>query len=460
MPTRLSLVLLAVLLLGACRSGTPPYVRRLSVASTTPPSSLLRLPVHGGTAVLYHVPRLEPWGWRATDPMPALERVVGADLDLGLVYLLGTKHDIITLDLQTARPRPQAITSVRDVTIGPDGTLFTVDDSLRVVQFVHRNPVRFAARLPAPPQALFGSRGPALLALSRGASSELSVLHDSDPAGRIMVPAGEASVTFWGDLVAIAADTAVVLIDPDQPETPITLPIRGHVRAVVFSPSGHRFYVALKDPELLVFNRFTREQVGLIELPGSAGDLRLDPFGRWLLVRPPTADSVWLVDLADNRYLQGFPAEWHPDLPTVTNQQTLLVKAGKNVVAYDLSHRDFPESGRVAGGAEDLWLPLAWTPETGTATAAAAPPTEMDSAATADSEATAVFLQVSSSQNRDWSRELARQLSQQGLPARVLDPRPGEDGFRVVLGPYPSREAAESTGRGLGRPFFVYQPNR
>jgi cell division protein FtsN len=71
-----------------------------------------------------------------------------------------------------------------------------------------------------------------------------------------------------------------------------------------------------------------------------------------------------------------------------------------------------------------------------------------------------VFLQVSSSQNRAWSAELARQLEQQGLPARVLDPRQGEDGFRVVIGPYPTREAAESTGRRLGRPFFIYQPDR
>ena len=42
----------------------------------------------------------------------------------------------------------------------------------------------------------------------------------------------------------------------------------------------------------------------------------------------------------------------------------------------------------------------------------------------------------------------------------MLDPRTGEEGFRVVLGPYPAREAAESTGRRLGRPFFIYQPDR
>ena len=56
--------------------------------------------------------------------------------------------------------------------------------------------------------------------------------------------------------------------------------------------------------------------------------------------------------------------------------------------------------------------------------------------------------------------ETAWQLEQQGLPSSVLDPRGPDEGYRVVLGPYPTREAAESTGKRLGRPFFIYQPDR
>jgi len=133
------------------------------------------------------------------------------------------------------------------------------------------------------------------------------------------------------------------------------------------------------------------------------------------------------------------------------------------VVAYDLTKKDLPETGRVRGGAKDIWLPLAWTPETGTATAlpeVAAADTTPAVAPIEENGKPLVYLQVSSSQNRSWSEELARQLAQQGLPAKVLDPRPGEEGFRVVLGPYPSRETAESTGHRLGRPYFIYQPDR
>jgi hypothetical protein len=456
-PTR-PLLALVTALLGACQSGNSAYNRGLSVASTTPPSSLLRLPAAGGTGELYHLPRLDSWGWRTSTPLPAIRRAIGADLDLGLVYALGTRNEILTLDLQTARPRPQVQNEVREFAVGPDGTLFTVDDSLKVVQLVRRNPVRFPARLPARPRDLFGTRTASLLAVSAGPTNALTVLRTDDQPVVTTLPKGDAAATYWGDLLAVAADSVVILVDPDRPDEFITLPVTGHARAVLFSPSGHRFYVARREGSVLVYNRFTRQPVGEIKLPGSAGALRADPFGRWLLIHPPKADSLWLVDLARNRFVGGFPAEWAPDLPSVTNQQTLLVKAGGDVIAYDLTKGDFPETGRVRGGARDAWLPLAWTPETGTAISLASVPDTATAAG--DAGQSRVFLQVSSSQNRAWSAELARQLEQQGLPARVLDPRAGEDGFRVVIGPYPTREAAESTGRRLGRPFFIYQPDR
>ena len=66
-----------------------------------------------------------------------------------------------------------------------------------------------------------------------------------------------------------------------------------------------------------------------------------------------------------------------------------------------------------------------------------------------------VYLQISSSQNPEWARELTDKLTAAGLPARVLQPGSSGDPYRVVLGPYPSREEAEVTGRSLGMPYFV-----
>jgi len=458
--TRFLLALAAALTI-ACRPGSSSHARGLSVASTTPPSSLLRLPSGGGVAQLYHLPRLDPWDWKTSGSLPPIRRPLGTDLDLGMVYAVGAKNEVVAIDLQTARPLPQPLATAREVTEGPDGTLYTVDDSLRVVQYVRRTPTRFPTRLGARPLALYGARGPAVLAVSGGAAPVLTVLRTDDQPAHIPLPAGDAAATLWGDLVAVAADSAVVLVDPDVPDQPMSVRISGHAREVTFSPSGHQFYVVRREEPVLVYNRFTRERVGALKLPGPAGSLRTDPYGRWLLVHPASGDSLWLVDVATDRYVASFPAEWASDLPTVTNQQTLLVKSGADVVAYDLTKSNFPESGRVAGGAHDSWLPLAWTPETGTAVAASEAAADTTPAPDSAAEAAPkVYVQVSSSQNKAWSAELARQLSQQGLPASVLDPRAGEEGFRVVLGPYPTRAAAESTGHSLGRPYFIYQPDR
>ena len=384
--------------------------------------------------------------------LPGIKRVVGADLDQGLIYLLGAKSEVITLDLQTGRARPQVMAGVREATVGPDGTLFTVDDSNAVTQLVRRNPVRFQSRLPARPRDLFGTKDAELLAITASGGNQLNLLGSDQPTAEIDLPPGDAAATFWGDLVAVAADTAVVLVDPRDHDHLQSIPISDHARAVTFSPSGHRFYVARREGSVLVFNRFTNEKLGEIELPGPARSLRMGPYGRWLLVHPPAADSLWLVDLSNNKLVGAYQTDWSTDLPTVTNQQALLLKSGDDVVAVDLGQQKLPVIGRVKGGAKDYWLTLPWSPESGTAS-----PTEEVADTTGPSE---VFLQVSSSQNRAWAAELASQLSSAGLPARVIDPKAGEEGFRVVLGPYTSRDAAEAAGRRLGRPFFIYQPER
>jgi len=66
-----------------------------------------------------------------------------------------------------------------------------------------------------------------------------------------------------------------------------------------------------------------------------------------------------------------------------------------------------------------------------------------------------VYLQVSSSQNPAWADELSQKLKAAGLPAAVLQPARSDEAYRVVLGPYATREQAEETGRGIGMPSFV-----
>lgn len=405
---------------------------------------------------MYRPPALSLSDWKAQGKLPALRRSIGADLDERLVYALDATGNVVALDLETGRVRTM-LPGARDAVMGPDGALYAVDDSNGVTQFLRRNPVKFRNRLPARPREFFGTKDDELLAVSGGAEPVLTRLASDQSPVATNLPPGDVAVTMWGEVVAVAADSAVVLYEPRGKAGPLSLRVEGHARAVAFSPSGHRIYVARREHGVLVLNRFTQEVAGEIALPAPAVALRPGPFGRWLLVRSAAADSIGVVDLGTGKFAGSLPAEWGIDLPTVTNQQILVARIKQDVLAYDLSKDGFPQVGKVPGGGRDLWLALAWSPERAPAPQAA----ESTAVAVAPEDSTAkgqVYLQVSSSQNPAWADELARQLSGAGLPASVLKPHAPDEGYRVVLGPYPSRDEAQATGKKLGRPFFIYQP--
>lgn len=431
-----------------------PRTGDIALSNATPPASVLRLPRTGGAPTVYRLPQLTDAEWVKSGDFPPLSQVIGADLDQRVVFAFGADNQIVALDLETGKVRSY-LTAVRNAILGPDGVLYTVDDSNRVTQIARRTPTRFADHLLGKPSAMFGTLGDQLLALVPGGGNQLIILSLDEPMRKVGLPAGKAAATMWGDLVAIAADSALVLYDPAG-EPPIrTIEIDDHAREVVFSASAHRIYVSRDRGPLVEIDRFTDQILREIDLPGRAGALRRDTYGRWLLVRPGTADSVWLVDLSTGRYVADWQTEWSNDLPTVAGTSTLLLKQRSDIVAYNLDAQDWPEVGRVKGGAADLWLPIAWTPEGGTRIP------RSDSVVTAAADTTPeakVFLQVSSSQNPDWADDLANKLKEAGLNASVLKPRREGDAFRVVLGPYDSRETAEAEGRKLGRPFFIYQP--
>lgn len=441
----------------SCRPSRDPAASGLSVATQPPPSSLLRLPSHGGSAEVYRVPSLQASEWKIQGKLPEIRRAVGADLDQRVVYSLDTKGNVVLLDLQSGRFR-LFLSRVRDGTMGPDGTLYTVDDSNFVTQTIRRTPVRLHPRLSTRPTALFGTKDDLLLAILGGKTTSLAVVSSDARDSSTAVPAGPVTATYWGDLLAIAADSAVVLIDPRGAAPRRSDRVSGGARFVAFSPSGHQLMIADGERRIQVMNRYSSEMVGSIDLPVTAAELRAGPFGRWLMVRQAGADSVWLVDMARRRTAGAVAADWAPDLPTVTNQSLLLVKQGDDVVAFDLGREGWPAVGRVKGGAVDVWLPLAWTPTSGSETAAPPDSTQAVDTGAVGEPGNEVYLQVSSSQNPAWARDLASQLRDAGLPASVLEPHGPDDGYRVVLGPYASRAEAETAGRKLGRPFFIYQP--
>ena len=417
-----------------------------------PGVSVLRIPREGGVARLYRVPGLDSAAWKPADPLPAIDRPIGADPEQGLVFALDRKNNVVALDLDTRRVRT-FLENIRYATLGPDGALYAVDTSSAVTQLVRRTPVRFRSKLQGKPTQLHGTMDGALVARLGGDRPALEYLGSDQAPSSTPLPTGQVAATFLGDLVAVAADTAVVFYSPQRRSEPRSRSISGDARAVLFSPSGHRLYVARAAAPLLVLDRADGAELHEIELPGPARELRGDMYGRWLLVRPEQGDSVWVIDVGTGKYVGSTAARWSDDLPAVAPPSTLLVRRGADLGALDLSATGFTELGRIKGGAADFWLPLAWQPAHETEL-----PFESDPALAAADTGPArptVYLQVSSSQNPTWANELSAKLSAAGLPASVLAPRRSEEVYRVVLGPYATREQAEATGRKIGMPSFV-----
>ena len=169
----------------------------------------------------------------------------------------------------------------------------------------------------------------ALLARVGDKAPVLEVLGSDQPPVSTTLPPRPIAPTFYGDLVAVATDTAVVIYETQGKQRPASIQLPGHPRDVLFSPSGHRLYVAQDDDELLVLDRFSGDRSSRpIDLPGPARGLRGDRFGQWLLVRPAAGDSVWVIDIGRWRFAGAVATKWATDLPAVASPNTLLVRRG------------------------------------------------------------------------------------------------------------------------------------
>lgn len=457
-------------LLAACgRSPDKPSVPiadAAGAARAAPPSSAVRLARAGGRAEAYAVPSLEKLEWRSDETVSALDTLIGADYERHVILAIDRKHNLIGLDLSERRSRTLA-PQIREAAVGPDGTVYAVDTGRTVLQISRRTTTRFPGTLGEMPSTLSAAAGGTALAIEKGRVAVVG----SDASRRVAVPRGPVAATFWGDLLAVGSDSGVVLLDPQSRRKPAVVPGTAAVRALLFSPSGHRLYAAGAGHELLVIDRFGHTVLTRIQLPGAASALRIDFFGNWLLARAADRDSVWVIDLDAERVVGTVRTRWAGDLPVVAAPRTVIAREERDVVARDIGSPALPETGRVKGGAADVWVAVNWAPAAPAAVADATadtarvvtPPSpaakDTTPAGTADTAAApaeaALYLQVSSSRNPEWADDLASKLRAAGLQPTVLKPASAEETYRVVLGPFRTREAAEETGRRLGMPSFV-----
>ncbi len=454
-----------------------------------PSAAAFRVPAHGGPLSIYTLPRLDTTSWGGSARLGAVRTAVGVDIPGRRLLFIDSTGEVASFDLVSLRQKAVAPRRTA-ATIAADGSLLAVDSSGAVTESQPWGTRPWNNSLGRGVTHVFAAPGPRLLAIRvtrAGDSLEIASREDGIEQ-RVAVPqAVDVVASVDGDAVAFATDSSIVVYETEELHRPWSIKVDGQPLAIAFTPSGHRIYVALKDKnQLAVIDRFARKVRGTISLPGPAQSLRADPWGRAMLVRGAgTGDTdVWVVGIATDNVVGTLHGPWSSDLPEATESGVILSREGTSVVARDIHSLD--SVAAVEGGARDLWFAGRWVPTSVSAGVRAAVASQADTGRgttasrrpepAAPSEPTSpvpppaqpgakpelaqptFWIQLTSTTSERAARDMVQQLRVPG--AQVVTPKTEDDTWRVQVGPFWTRDAADSAGRSIGRPYFVLDRSR
>ena len=443
---------------------------------------MLRVPRGGGEARVDAYPKTDSLVWQSGDRVPALEHVLGFDDDGGTIAFVDARGRPGWIDL---REGSTSIASHDKLTapVSIDGSaIYGIGAKGVVERFTPTSDWKLTP--PRPATALFPQSDGSLIVLS--AEGENSTAWRVRPPQTKLedtasLPAVRRVVrTQLGDRVYALGENQLVGLRTRNMDSIPAVALEHGVTALVATPSGDRIFLADSTNQLAVIDRYRGEVTDHLQLPGVAKDLRMDPEGRYLLARPSRGDSAWVVALGTNQVIGVVTTAWRVDLPFVGADASIALADGKDVSIVD--GETLRERLRARGGAADYWYPFVWNgfrkpADLGGPPAPLVPPT--DSAATVDSAApappaptdtgaarppaskpaasgfTVSFAALLSEQK---AHDLANQITVGGQHPRVeTSVRDGTTIYSVVLGPYPTRDAADRVGRQSGQSYWVYE---
>jgi len=519
-----------LLLMTGCAGGSPrrtgadePPGQSPAESLRVSPSMALRLPAGGGAVRAYPLPQLGLVAWVSGGVVSPVRAAIAMDAPGNRLLYRDRAGAVVAFDLvgsheQAITPRGRWFTAIAT------DTLLAVSNQGDVIESEPWGSHPWPSALGGGVIDAFAALGSRLLLVRR--DSVALATREAGTALAVPAPATPIhAVSRNGDALAFGTDSGVVVLEDRDQWRSWFLRLVGSPTDVAFSPSGHEIFVALQaKSELGVVDRFTHRERPAIPLPGPAAELRMDPWGRAVLVRPlepSRRGETWVVGLASGRLLGRLYTTWASDLPTVSPDGTLLYRDGTAVVARDI--RSLDSLGAVAGGAADVWFVSRWRPTAGVAAAQEAarrtdsaarasgaerpraprepglaaagiaaaprvarplapgatpvptppvrPPTPAAGTATpanrsvvpaarapaappAPHGATS-WIQLGVFQIESRARGFADELARDGHAALVVPPATDGAGWRVLVGPFPSRPAADSAARLLGRPYFI-----
>jgi len=289
-----------------------------------------------------------------------------------------------------------------------------------------------------------------------------------------------------GDRIYFTVDSGLVGVKAKDLSPMGAIQLPGRVRTLAPTPSGDRIYIAtIADSSLSVVDRYSGTLGEGLALPAPPLDLRMDALGRYLLAQFPKSDSAWVIEIGNNRLIGAIPTKWDTDLPAITPEGQLATLSGKDVILIDPVK--LAAKSTIAGGGKDFWYFFAWDGfkpraqgldqpvtfpsdsivDTATASSTAsstlptnpAPDTTRPAAVNPQSTATTGFIvSFAALLSEDKAQQTAMTIRVGGNTAHVVSTSTaGSPIYRVVLGPFATRDEADRVGRASKRDYWIYE---
>jgi hypothetical protein len=480
-----STLLALALVLAGCSSDRPADTAPRSAPSAQTPRGpdnlVLRIPRKGGTARVYAYPRLDTVVWSASGA-PAPARVLAFDDEAGEIAYVDGRGLPVRIDFRQGGVATLSRAKLTSLTSTDGSSIYAITAEGGVQRYAEGGNWKW--KPPLAPRALFPQSDGSLLVLAERKDGSV-VWRLRPPATEVVdsvvLPRVDRTLrTQVGDRLYLGAETELTGIRTRTMERTASVTMEAPIEQLAATPSGDRvFVVTARDSAIRVVDRYRERESATIDIGRHVAELRMDPLGRYLLARPEGRDSAIVIALGTNRIVGAVATEWRPDLPFVAPDGGIAVAQGADVSIVD--GETLRPVARVRGGAADYWYPFRWTgfrPRAATLDQPVEFARQSDSARTAQDSVAAVDSAPPSPAVRDttprraagWTvsfaallvpdkaRELAAQIHVGNESARVITAmRDGSTIYRVVMGPYATREEAERVGREAKNSYWVYE---
>ena len=447
-----------------------------------PQALVLRVPRAGGGPRVHRYPASDSVVWSSSEVAPTPAEFLAFDDDNGSIAYVDTRGRPVLIELRLGSITVQSTKKLTGLASAVAKSTFGIAANGDVVRLTPTG--EWTYKPPRPAKAVYPQPdGSLLVTVGTGANTRLIKLFPPDKRILDSLPfpvVSQAVRTQLGDRLYLAVDSGLVVLRTRTMDWAPAVPFDEPIKVMASTPSGDRvFTLDQAGTKVSVVDRFRDRVTAEFELPARASDLRVDPFGRYLLARHADADSVWVLAIGTQRVLGSLSSAWRADLPYVAFDGAVAVVRGNDVVMVD--GETLKPKSRVAGGARDIWFPILWDGFRPRA-ASLDEPVRFDSVPVADSSADTAAIPDSAQQPQPTpqqpasdepqgfvvsfasylsearAKELAARIHVGGERARVVtSPRDVSTIYRVVLGPFATREEAERVGKESGLSYWIFE---